>query len=207
MAIVDQYPYSAKKYLGQYPELPIGAETSPCFSLRHFPANLKWMICQDRLGTETRPIVDKRRTTVFVAQATIAAPPTFPPTTLFRWPTLTVCPLQISMFLSLQMALKSAEKNAVMSSARFYTPHYGVKTWRLYLDKLGTLILKPENELEISLCVLLCCALLWRLDCAHTWGHGTGMMKMMELLCSSVGISVVEPTMAGPVVKPAPAKM
>jgi hypothetical protein len=33
------------------------------------------------------------------------------------------------------------------------------------------------------------------------------MMKMMELLCSSVGISVVEPTMAGPVVKPAPAKM
>jgi hypothetical protein len=52
-----------------------------------------------------------------------------------------------------------------MSSARFYTPYYGVKTWRLYLDKLGTLILKPENQLEISLCALLCCAVL----CCGDW--------------------------------------
>ena len=40
VAIVDQYPYSAKKYLGQYPELPIGAETSPCF-IATFPCEFK----------------------------------------------------------------------------------------------------------------------------------------------------------------------
>jgi hypothetical protein len=59
-----------------------------------------------------------------------------------------------------------------MSSARFYTPHYGVKTWRLYLDKLGTLILKPENQLEISLCALLCSAVATGL-CTHVgaWGR------------------------------------
>ena len=96
-----------------------------------------------------------------------------------------------------------------MSSARFL---YAI----LWCENLATL---PRQARDINLktrkrtgnlslrSAVLCCALLWRLDCAHTWGHGAGMMKMMELLCSSVGISVVEPTMAGPVVKPAPAKM
>ena len=37
--------------------------------------------------------------------------------------------------------------------------------------------------------------------------HIDGMMKTMELVCSAVGIPVVEPTITGPVVKPAPAKM
>ena len=37
--------------------------------------------------------------------------------------------------------------------------------------------------------------------------HIDGMMKTMELVCSSVGIPVVEPTMSGPIVKPAAARM
>ena len=37
--------------------------------------------------------------------------------------------------------------------------------------------------------------------------HIDGMMKTMELVCSAVGIPVIEPTMSGPVVKPTAAKM
>lgn len=58
-----------------------------------------------------------------------------------------------------------------------------------------------------SLLTALLCALPVQAYDEVQMAHVDGMMKTMELVCSTVGISVVEPTMSGPVVKPAPAKM
>ena len=92
-----------------------------------------------------------------------------------------------------------------MFNARFYTPYCGVKT----LQQLTQTSSEHQSQTQeptgnLSLRSAVCCG-----NCTVHCGGRTraGMMKTMELLCSSVGISVVEPTMGGPVVKPAPAKM